>query len=308
MSLDSHTYDVKVTVGICVRNSEATVKEAIESVLEQNFPHKSMELVIVDGYSQDNTLRIVKDCLKKTDIRSKIFYENEGLGQARQIVVDNADGDHIVWVDGDMVLSKDFIRKQTQFMEQNPRVGIAKGKYGDYKKSDCKNLVATLENVEFILDTTSEGETGSKFLGTSGCIYRVEAIKQVGGFDPDIQGVGEDMDAENRVREAGWLIYVTSAVFCETRRETWRSLWNEYFWHGKGGHRLFRKNRRVIGLYKMVPPVAFAVEFFRVPAAYRLTRRKIVLFLPLHYAFKRIAWFFGFVSGWLHEGVQSGST
>ena len=301
MKCNSYPHAVRVTVGMCVKNSEVTIKEAIESVLDQSYPHECMELVIVDGCSQDKTLKILTDSLKKTKIRTKIFYENEGLGRARQIVVDNAGGKYIVWVDGDMVLSKDFVRKQVEFMEKNPKVGIAKGKYGICAIRNSENLVATLEDVEFFLSTMFEGETSSKSLGTAGCIYRVEAIKQVGGFDPLIKGVGEDMDAENKVRKAGLLLCVTSALFYETRRQTWRSLWNEYFWHGKGGYYRFRKDRQMVNIHKMMPPVALVIEFSRVIVAYRLTRRKIVLFLPLHYLFKRMAWMFGLLSSIYHK-------
>lgn len=301
MNSNSSTHNVKVTVGMCIKNSGATIKEALESVLDQDFPHDFMELVVVDGYSRDKTLRILRDGLKKVDIKTKIFYENEGLGRARQIVVENANGDYIVWVDGDMVLTRGFVRKQVEFMDQNLDVGIAKGKYGDNTTRNYENLVATLENVEFMLKTMFEGETSSKSLGTSGCIYRVKAVRQVGGFDPHIKGVGEDMDAENRIREAGWLLYVTSALFYETRRQTWKALWNEYFWHGRGGRPLLEKNRRIVNLLKMLPPIALAAELFRVPAAYKMTRRKAVFFLPFHYAFKRMAWFLGFVKSFLEK-------
>lgn len=289
--------NAKVTVGICVKNSELTISEAMQSVINQDFPHESMELIVVDGCSQDNTLRIIRECLKKTDMRTKIFHENEGLAHARQIVVNNANGEYIVWVDGDMILTKDFIGKQVEFMEQNPNVGIAKGKYASIKEGSRENVVATLENVEFLLNTMFEGETNSKVLGTSGCIYRISAIREIGGFDSCIKGVGEDMDAENRIREAGWSLHVAHAIFYEMRRQSWKSLWNEYFWHGSGGRQLFKKNWQVFELYKMLPPIAIMAEFLRIPSAYRLTRRKVVLLLPFHYAFKRIAWFFGFVRG-----------
>jgi glycosyltransferase involved in cell wall biosynthesis len=296
MGLDSPTDNVKVTVGICVKNSETTVKEAIESLLAQDFPHVLMELIVVDGCSRDKTLSIIEQSIKEANITTKIFCENEGLGRARQVVVDNANGEYVIWLDGDMILSKDFVRKQVEFMDHNPDVGIAKGKYGVRK--DCKNekLVAKLENIEFLLNTMFEGETNLRALGSSGCVYRVSAIRQVGGFDNSISGVGEDMDIEYRVRTAGWRLYITSALFYETRRQTWRSLWEEYFWHGKGGETLFEKNRQHINLYKMLPPIALLAEVSRVPMAYRLTREKRVLFLPFHYTFKRIAWFLGFLA------------
>ena len=287
--------DIGVTIGLCVKNAEATVKEALDSVICQDFPHELMEVIVVDGCSKDRTLSIIENGLRNSGIKSKVFSENEGLGHARQIVVNNAEGEYIVWVDGDMVLSKDYIWKQVEFMDHNLNAGIAKGKYGAYVRGQHENLVATLENTEFILSTMFEGETSSKTLGTSGCIYRVRAIRQVGGFDPCIRGSGEDIDAENRIRKAGWLVHITSALFYEARRQTWKALWNEYFWHGQGSRHLFEKNKQIVNLYKMLPPVAIAAELLRVPSAYELTRRKVVLLLPIHYIFKRIAWFLGFM-------------
>ena len=212
--------NVKVTLGLCVKNSEATVKYAVNSVLGQDFPHENMELAVVEGYSKDNTLDALKDALKDIDIKTKMYQEREGLGRARQIVVDNALGEYIIWVDADMILSSHFVANQVDFMTENPRAGIAKGKYGTWRKGNHENLVEILENAEFLLNTMSNGEASSKSLGksgctlgTSGCIYRTKAIRQVGGFDENFKGAAEDTDAEYRIRAAGWSIHITQAVF-----------------------------------------------------------------------------------------------
>jgi len=288
----------KVTVGICVKNSEATIKEAIDSIIKQDFPHENLELIVVDGYSRDKTLSIVKEELAKTNLHYEILHENSGLGHARQIVVDNAKGNYIVWVDGDMILRTNFVSKQVEFMEKNKKVGIGKGKYDMQREG---SLVADLENVEFLLNFRHEGMTNSKMLATSGCIYRVEAVRQVGGFDRNIKGVGEDMDIEYRIRKSGWQLFVTSATFCETRRKTWRSLWKEYYWHGYGGYYLFKKNRTFIDYYKMFPPIAVLLELSKVSMAYELLKQKRVFLLPLHYVFKRAAWFLGFIKSFMDE-------
>ena len=297
--------DVIVTIGLCVKNSEATLKEAIESILYQDYPTKKMELIVVEGHSRDKTHRILEENLRDTKLKTRLFSENEGLGSARQTVVDNASGEYIVWVDGDMVIAEDFVRRQVEFMKNHPCAGVAKGKYGTRQNNAHESIVATLENIEFLLATVSEGETNAKALGTSGCIYSVAALRQVNGFDTNIRGVGEDRDVENRMRNNGWKLYISSAVFFETRRQTWRSLWKEYYWHGSGGQYMFQKNRPLLNLTKMLPPVAILAEFRRLPAAYKLTHHKYVLFLPLHYVFKRIAWFLGFTNS-LWKNKSSG--
>jgi glycosyltransferase involved in cell wall biosynthesis len=282
----------KVTIGICVKNSEAWLKDAIESVIEQDFPHGLTEVIFVDDGSKDKTLSIINSFVPKLDIQVKVFHhEWRGLGPSRNVVVNNADAEYILWVDGDMVLSKDFVRKQVAFMDRNPDVGIAKGRYGIYNTS----FVAYLENIDAIVKfINSEQKPLSHPLGTGGSIYRTEAIKKVGGFDERIKGVGEDMDAEYRIKEAGWSLRMTSAEFYEVRRKNWKGLWNEYFWHGSGGRIIFNKVYPSSMLYKMFPPTTILIVISRSCKAYRLTHKKIVFLLPLQWIFKRIAWCFGF--------------
>lgn len=284
-----------VTIGFCVKNAELTVKDAMCSILSQDYPHELIELIVVDGYSKDKTLSIIQNSLSDSGIKPKFFYENAGLGVARQFVVDNACGKYIIWVDGDMLLSNDFVSKQVNFMEHNPEAGIAKGRYS---LLDGTTLVNMLESLNFVLIFKNQGKTNLKTLGTSGCIYRVDAIRQVNGFDKNIKGVGEDMDAEHRIRAAGWILYVTSAIFYEQHRSSWKALWREYYWHGYGGRYLFTKNMKMLNIHKMLPPVAILIELLRVPEAYKLVQRKAVLLLPLHYVFKRLAWFLGFVNAY----------
>lgn len=283
---------IKVTIGLCVKNSEATIKDAVNSIITQDYPIEQIELLIVDGSSKDKTIQIIKDTLIHTQLQTKIFSENQGLGKARQTVVTNAQGDYVVWVDGDMILPRDFIRRQVDFMETNPEAGIGKAKYSVNPK---EKLVVSLENIEFLINYNQGGQTDLKYLGTSGCIYRLEAIRKAGGFDENFKGVGEDMDAEYRIRSNGWKLYITDAFFYEQRRDSWQGLWKEYFWHGYGFNSLLKKNREMVNVYKILPPVAIFIELMRIPTAYRLTHKKAAVLLPFHYLFKRIAWFLGFI-------------
>jgi glycosyltransferase involved in cell wall biosynthesis len=267
------------------------LRSAVDSVINQDFPHEQLQIIFVDDGSKDRTPEILSDYVSRLGDQAKSIRTTwRGLGSARQTVVENASGTYIVWVDCDMVLSKDFIRRQVEFMDANPTVGIGKGRYGVNKK---ENLVAALENMEFLIDFPGEVEATSKSLGTGGCIYRLQAIKDADGFDKNIKGAGEDTDAENRVREKGWKLYITNAVFCEKRRETWRSLWDEYFWRGSSWNLLVNKNREMVNLAKLLPPVAVMVEFTKVPKVYKLTHQKKAILLPFHYIFKRVAWFLG---------------
>ena len=286
----------KVTIGVCVRNCEDHIRDAIFSITGQDFPPELMEVIFVDDGSTDKTLSIIESYVPKMNMRVKIFrHEWKGLGYSRNVVVNNANGEYVIWVDGDMSLSRDFVRKQVEFMDRNPDVGISKGRYGIHHTT---SLVAYLENIEAIVEFLNyEQKTLFKPLGTGGSIYRVEAIRKVGRFNENIKGVGEDMDAEYRIRTSGWLLQTTTAEFYEKQRETWKDLWNEYIWHGSGGRTIFNKVSPYSMLYKMFPPTIILTVISRSCNAYKLTHKKVVFLLPLHWIFKRIAWCLGFVMG-----------
>jgi len=290
-----------VTVGICVRDSEATIKEAIDSVLIQDFPHESMELIIVDGYSKDKTMAILRQILKNVDVKNKVFYESEGLGRARQIVVDNATGKYIVWVDGDMVIPRDFVRKQVEFMRQHPKVGIAKGKLA---LKSMNNVLGTLESFSRaagkMVDYRSK-RAYFKTLGTSGSIYRTQAIMQVGGFEKDLKGYCEDWGIEIKIRAAGWLLLTTDAEYLDYERHglTWKTLWSRYWRRGYDTHYFLHKHSGLIKHYRMFPPAAFLAGFFHAKKLFALARQKAVFLLPVQYVFKMTAWYVGFMRGHL---------
>lgn len=288
-----------------MKNGAATLREAIKSILSQDFPHELMEVIFVDDGSEDQTLSIMKSCVPKSDINVKIFHhEWKGLGPSRNLVVKEANGDYIIWVDGDMILPRDHVRMSVEFMERNPGVGIGKATPTAHP---AESLVGFLEDSCFIAAFHIFGKrASSRTLGTGGAIYRVKAIRQVGGFDDTITGVGEDMDAEYRIRKAGWLTYLgTPALFYERRRRTLEGLWKENFWHGYGGYCILRRSGSVFALYEMTPLAGFFAGAWYSTIAYKLIRRKIVFLLPFQYAFKRIAWCLGFFKGQVEEYKRS---
>jgi len=288
----------KVTIGVCVRNNASTIREAIESIIGQDFPHELVELIVVDGHSEDKTLSVIKESLENSSIKSKVFNENKGLGYARQIVVDNAEGRYIVWVDGDMIISRSYLRELLEFMEKHPEVGIAKGKMA---LESGGNLLSTLEAFSRaagkMVDYRSR-RAYSKVLGTSGSIYRTQAIAQVGGFDKDLKGYGEDWDVEIRVRAAGWSLLTTYAKYLDYERcgLTWKTLWSRYWRRGYDTHHFLHKNKGLIKHYRMFPPAAFLSGLLHAYKLFKLTRKKVVYLLPFQYVFKMTAWYIGFIN------------
>lgn len=288
-----------ITIGVCARNCENYIKDAIESILDQDFPHELIEVIFVDDGSEDKTLSIINSYIPKMDMHAKVFHqERKGLGHARNVVVANARGIFVLWVDGDMMLSKNYVKEQVEFMKQHPEVGIVKGKQA---LELGRNLLATLESYSRtagrMVDYSSE-KARSKALGTGGSLYRIEAISQAGGFDENLRGYNEDWDIEIRARAAGWSLLTTEAKFLDYERHglTWRSLWSKYWRRGYYTHYFLHKNRGLIKHYRMFPPASLLTGLLHAHKLFKLTYEKKVFLLPFQYVIKMTAWYLGFTA------------
>ena len=289
-----------VTVGMCVKNAQGTIAKAVSSLVRQTFPPEKVELIVVDGNSKDDTVGIIKKGLRDARFAMRVLSESSGLGIARQIVVKEASGKYIVWLDADMILPPDYLENQVNFMEEYSTVGIAGGKYN---VNMGNGLAADLENIVYAVDSVfgcrAEACKFGYLPGAEGAIYRVKAVRQVGGFDTQINGAAEDTEMAYRVKAKGWDLAVTKETFTESTRASWLSLWKQYVWYGRGGHYIYHKDPEMLNIWKMSPIAGFVAGVLRSPGAFLMTHKPSFFLLPFHYTFKRVAWVVGFCTAHL---------
>ena len=101
---------MKVSVIIPTYNCAKFLDECLASLLNQTFD--DYEIIVVDNKSTDNTVEKVKEYMNKSSRISLIkLKSNLKQGIARNIGVDYAKGDYIMFVDGDDKVASEFIKK-----------------------------------------------------------------------------------------------------------------------------------------------------------------------------------------------------
>lgn len=176
-----------ISVVIPVYNGEKTIRETIESVINQTF--EDFELIVIDDGSQDSTLEIVKSI---PDSRLKVFsFPNAGLAASRNRGIKLACGDYISFIDADDLWIPDKLESQLQALQDNPQAAVAYSwtdcidEFGDFSRRG--NHITIQGNVYAQLLLTDFIENGSNLL------IRAQAFQKVGYFDESLPAA-EDWD------------------------------------------------------------------------------------------------------------------
>lgn len=98
-----------ISVIIPVYNVDTYLKECLDSVISQSF--KDLEIILIDDGSIDKSSEIC-DAYALKDERIRVFHKkNEGVSVARNIGLDNAHGEWVMFVDADDYLLPDSISR-----------------------------------------------------------------------------------------------------------------------------------------------------------------------------------------------------
>lgn len=98
--------DKLISIIVPVYNVEKYLEECIDSILNQTY--KNLEIILVDDGSTDKSGIICED-YAKIDSRIKVIHKkNGGLSDARNVGIDKALGEFIIFVDSDDYIDKDM--------------------------------------------------------------------------------------------------------------------------------------------------------------------------------------------------------
>jgi len=114
-----------VSIVIPCYNEGETIGEAIESLLNLDYPKNMIEIIVVDDKSSDNSAEIVSTYAKKyKNVRLIINKRNSGgAAEPTNIGIKAAKFDYIAVADADSAPSKDALIKMIGFLQEDEKVG-----------------------------------------------------------------------------------------------------------------------------------------------------------------------------------------
>ncbi len=129
------TYEPVVTVVIPTYNQADYLAEAIDSVLDQDYPR--LELVVVDDGSTDDTPAIISGY---GDRIVAVRQPNQGTAPALNRGIQSATGELICWLSSDDAFVAGKIRRQVEVFAADPGLGVC---FTGYETIDAAGALLT---------------------------------------------------------------------------------------------------------------------------------------------------------------------
>jgi cellulose synthase/poly-beta-1,6-N-acetylglucosamine synthase-like glycosyltransferase len=250
-----------VSVVVPTYNEEDTILFKMRNLEKQDYPN--MEVLVVDGFSGDRTVELIKEFVGRSCLKVRLIEEEERRGKSSAL--NNAfkfcSGEVVVMTDSDAVWEKDTLRKAVaNFSDQN--VGAVTGR--QVLLNPNQSLATKVEKTyRDFYETLRVGESAVDstpiFHGEISC-FRRDLIENVSE-----DSMADDSELAVKIRKKGFRsIYDPRAVFYEHAPPTFKSRFVQKLRRGQGLIQMFLRERGILfnRKYKKFGALVFPAEFF----------------------------------------------
>ena len=231
-----------ISILIPAHDEEAAIKQAIESVLENEYKRK--EIIVIDDGSMDRTYEIAKEyerqgvrVLKRTKSGMKAYAINYGLLFAK--------GEIVVTVDADTIMGRDALTNIARSFSDSNIIAVS-GNLRILNKS--RNVLTRLQSYEYVVSFEMGRRLQSMFntlLILPGALtaIRRDMFSSLGQFDTSWT---EDFDATLKLHKVqGRLIFQKEAMAWTTVPERWSDWFEQRVRWSKGQIKTLLKHRNL---------------------------------------------------------------
>ena len=192
-----------MSVLVPTRNRASFLEEAVESVLGQTY--RNLECIVVDGGSTDST-RAVLDGIDDERLRVRFRDRPHGLSNARNVGLELASGEYVVFLDDDDRLFEDAIERLVDAIRDRPSTCAGVYTAARTRTESGETRVKSVRAGR--VDTFDDAEIG----GPSCTLVRADALEEVGGFDESFPAC-EDTDLWIWLFDSYWFIALDRPLY-----------------------------------------------------------------------------------------------
>jgi len=245
-----------ISVIIPVRNEEFYIANLLDSIISTSYPHDHLQVIVVDGMSEDNTWHIIERYLKQNPSIIAIQNQSQIVSTGFNLALNLCNGDYIFRIDGHCEISADYFEKCIKVFESQ----------------DADIVGGSLETVSAGLIGSAIAIAQSSLFGVGGVKFRNsnynksnyvdtlafgghkrEIFTEIGGYDEEMV-CNQDDEFNHRSIQAGKKIWLDAKIKTKYySRSAYRKLFKQYFNYGCYKIRGMQKRRELISIRHLIP-------------------------------------------------------
>lgn len=215
-----------ITIVICTYNRADILKITLPYFDALKIPeHVSLEVIIINNNSNDETEACVKDFIKKSqsDIRYSYFFEsNQGLSHARNAGYKKASGEYIAYLDDECIVPEDWLEVAVKDIKLAYPAFLGGPYYGKFLPGRTNTWYKESFGDSYILQyAVPDGPLIDRYLSGGNLIIRRDVFDKIGLFDSELGmsgkkiSYGEEQDFQKRLKQEfpDEVIYYDSSLF-----------------------------------------------------------------------------------------------
>jgi len=252
-----------VSILLPIRNEESHISKTLRSIILQDYPREKLDLVIVDGDSNDKTVEEINK-LKKEFINIKILHNrHKTMPKGFNIALNSSKSEIILMLGGHSIIPKNYISKSVENLK-NYRAdcaggiiqAIGNGFWGDVIAKSISSVFG-VGNVLFRIKNSKSNYVNSIPFGC----YQRSVFDSIGALDEELVR-NQDDEFNFRLIQSGYKIWQDSSLvtkyFC---RQNLKKLFIQYLQYGIYKVRVIQKRRALISLRHIIPSL-FLISLF----------------------------------------------
>lgn len=223
-----------ISVILPVRNEERFIAACVASIFAQDYPQEQMEVIFVDGCSEDRTVEMLHELQKEHPQIVVLHNPNRTVPYAMNIGIEKSRGEVIVRLDAHAEYPPDYIRLSVETLLTRAcdnAGGVFETRGRGFMGEAIAEMLKTplgVGNATYRL-TQEDGYVDTVPFGC----FRRELFERIGGFDERMTR-NQDNELNFRIRKNGGKIYLNHNIrvlyYC---RDTMRGIMKMGYMNGK---------------------------------------------------------------------------
>lgn len=199
---------IDVSVVVCTLNEEKRIKTCLEYLRKQKFSG-TFEIIVADGYSDDDTVKIAKPLADKV-----VLEKVRRISVERQAGAKVAKGKIVAFTDADTKAPTDWVQNIWNAFEKNPSAACVFGPISLHDVPESEQKLSK-KIMPFFLRFL-QGIGWASPVGSNMAAKRT-AFEKCGGFNPKMVTC-EDLDLARRIKKQGKIIFAEEMVMAVSGR------------------------------------------------------------------------------------------